>query len=194
MIHWVFNHTAIQGRTPLRPIHPPDASIPEPVGQYLQIVISASYDLLALDKRAILDRVLTDLEQIWPATRAAKLIRSWVVTEHGATFAVRPGIDALRPPQRTHIDGLYLAGDWTDTGWPATMEGAVRSGYLAAQGVLADLDRPTRLIRPGLKTGSVARWLFGHADFHPTIRASPTLPVNAANSPLLIGDRTSFHA
>ena len=88
-------------------------------------------------------------------------MRWWVVTEHGATFAVRPGVEALRPPQRTPIDGLFLAGDWTDTGWPATMEGAVRSGYLAAQGILADLDRPTRLIRPGLKTGLLAGWLFG---------------------------------
>ena len=69
---------------------------------------------------------------------------------HGATFAVRPGIEALRLPQRTPIDGLFLAGDWTDTGWPATMEGAVRSGYLAAQEILTVLDRPTRLIRPGL--------------------------------------------
>ena len=57
----------------------------------------------------------------------------------------------LRPPQRTRIDGLFLAGDWTDTGWPATMEGAVRSGYLASQGVLRDLDRPTRLIVPELE-------------------------------------------
>ena len=122
-------------------------------GQYLQLVISASYDLLALDKVAIRDAVLAELAEIWPAARTAKLLRWWVVTEHGATFAVRPGIEALRPPQRTPIDGLFLAGDWTDTGWPATMEGAVRSGYLAAQEILTVLDRPTRLIRPGLPIG-----------------------------------------
>jgi squalene-associated FAD-dependent desaturase len=159
LIHWVFNHTAIQGRTLSSNEQPSDSQ-----GQYLQIVISASYDLLPLDKHAIRDRVLDDLAGIWPAARTAKLVRFWVVTEHGATFAVRPGIEALRPPQRTPIDGLYLAGDWTDTGWPATMEGAVRSGYLAAQDILADLDRPTRLLRPGLKPGSLARWLFGPAD------------------------------
>ena len=123
-------------------------------GQYLQLVISASYDLLALDKLAIRDAVLAELAEIWPAAGSAKLLRWWVVTEHGATFAVRPGVEALRPPQRTPIDGLFLAGDWTDTGWPATMEGAVRSGYLAAQEILTDLDRPTRLIRPGLKSGA----------------------------------------
>ena len=111
-------------------------------GQYLQLVISAAYDLLPLDKAAIRDAVLADLAEIWPAAREAELLRWWVVTEHGATFAVRPGIDALRPPQRTPIDGLFLAGDWTATGWPATMEGAVRSGYLAAEGILDDLGIP----------------------------------------------------
>jgi hypothetical protein len=148
----------------------PDASRGE--GQYLQVVISASFDLLALDNGAILGAVLSELFEIWPAARAARLLRSWVVTEHGATFAVRPGVEAYRPKQRTAIDGLFLAGDWTDTGWPATMEGAVRSGYLAAQEILVDLDKPTRLIRPGLKTGMLARWLFGAAEVRPARPAS----------------------
>jgi squalene-associated FAD-dependent desaturase len=174
LIQWVFNHTAIQGRVAPAGVEPsgadenlavPDA--PTDRSQYLQLVISASYDLLALDKVAIRDRVLAELGEIWPAAREAMLLRWWVVTEHGATFAVRPGIEALRPPQRTPIDGLFLAGDWTDTGWPATMEGAVRSGYLAAQEILRDLDRPTRLIRPGLPSGSLARWLFGSAEYRP---------------------------
>jgi uncharacterized protein with NAD-binding domain and iron-sulfur cluster len=73
------------------------------------------------------------------------------VTEHGATFAVRPGVDALRPPQRTPIDGLFLAGDWTDTGWPATMEGAVRSGYLAAEALLRRAGQPAELVQPDLR-------------------------------------------
>ncbi len=153
LVQWVFNHTAIQGRTASRAPTPagsePGSSSQD--GQYLQVVISASYDLLLLDKLAIRDAVLADLAEIWPVAREARLLRWWVVTEHGATFAVRPGVDRLRPPQRTPVDGLFLAGDWTDTGWPATMEGAVRSGYLAAQGILKDLDRPTRLIRPDLK-------------------------------------------
>ena len=111
--------------------------------------------------------VLAELAEIWPVAQSANLLRWWVVTEHGATFAVRPGIETLRPPQRTPIDGFFLAGDWTDTGWPATMEGAVRSGYLAAQEILKDLDRPTRLVRPGLRSGALARWLFGSAEFRP---------------------------
>jgi squalene-associated FAD-dependent desaturase len=181
LIQWVFNHTAIQGR---RAMSAGDLAHAPEGGQYLQLVISASYDLLALDKVAIRDRVLDDLAGIWPSAREAKLLRWWVVTEHGATFAVRPGIEALRPPQRTPVDGLLLAGDWTDTGWPATMEGAVRSGYLAAQEILKDLDRPSRLIRPGLPSGALARWLFGPAEYRPPRPPeSPAVPTAAPPVP-----------
>jgi squalene-associated FAD-dependent desaturase len=168
LIQWVFNHTAIQGRT-VPPSETNAGALPQIElvsggGQYLQLVVSASYDLLELDKVAIRDAVLSELVEIWPEARNAQLLRWWVVTEHSATFSVRPGVEALRPPQRTPIDGLFLAGDWTDTGWPATMEGAVRSGYRAAEGILANLDRPTRLLRPGLKPGPLARWLFGRSE------------------------------
>ena len=148
LVQWVFNHTALQGRTAT-----PDG------GQYLQLVISASYDLVPLDNTAILQVVLAELAEIWPATRTATLLRWRVVTEHGATFAVRPGVDALRPRQRTPVDGLFLAGDWTDTGWPATMEGAVRSGYRAAEEILANLGTPQSLVLPELRAGRLARWL-----------------------------------
>jgi uncharacterized protein with NAD-binding domain and iron-sulfur cluster len=177
LVQWIFNHTAIQGRfgsdVPV-PVDTESVSIMHE-SQYLQVVISASYDLLAFDKSAIRDAVLADLTTIWPKASEARLLRSWVVTEHGATFAVRPGVDKLRPPQRTPIDGLFLAGDWTDTGWPATMEGAVRSGYLAAEGILKDLDRPIRLLRPDLKPGRIAKWLLGlrneaPSSFHPSMR------------------------
>jgi uncharacterized protein with NAD-binding domain and iron-sulfur cluster len=150
LVQWVFDHSAIQGRTTA-----------DGKGQYLQVVISASYNLLALDKLQIRDAVLADLASIWPEVKDATLTRWWVVTEHGATFAVRPGVDSLRPPQRTPIEGLFLAGDWTRTGWPATMEGAVRSGYLAAEGVLEDLGQPECLIRPDLPSGWLSRQLLG---------------------------------
>lgn len=153
LVQWVFNHTALQGR-----------SAGDGEGQYLQLVVSAAYDLLPMDKAAIRDAALADLAELWPATKDATLLRWWVVTEHGATFAVRPGIDALRPSQRTPIDGLFLAGDWTSTGWPATMEGAVRSGNLAAEGILGDLGRPEILLKPGLPDGRLARLLLGPAD------------------------------
>ncbi|QDV36003.1 hydroxysqualene dehydroxylase HpnE [Tautonia plasticadhaerens] len=167
LIQWVFNHSAIQGREP------------EGGGQYLQLVISASYDLLPLDKVAIRDRVLADLASIWPSAREARLLRWWAVTEHGATFSVRPGVEGLRPDQRTPIDGLFLSGDWTATGWPATMEGAVRSGYLAAEGILADLGLPRSLVRPDLPTAPLARLLLGRAETRP-----PIPPGSARRTPL----------
>jgi squalene-associated FAD-dependent desaturase len=169
LVQWVFNHTALQGRGPA-----------EGPGQYLQIVISASYDLLKLDRAAIRDAVLRDLEALWPAAREAKLLRWWVVTEHGATFAVRPGIDRLRPSQRTPVDGLFLAGDWTATGWPATMEGAVRSGYLAAEGILDDLSRPERLVRRELPDTPLARFLLGPRRSPEPAPARPAGPLWAA--------------
>src|SRR5262249_49805758 len=129
-----------------------------------------------------------ELAEIWPAARAAKLLRSWVVTEHGATFAVRPGVEAHRPTQDTPIDGLFLAGDWTDTGWPATMEEAVRSGYLAAQGILGGRDRPTRLVRPGLKAGWLARRLFGKSEYRPATPAGGAHGAFSAINPSAITD------
>ena len=184
LVQWIFNHTAIQGRSALRTTDPPGLESDQPGSQcqYLQVVISASYDLLPLDKVTIRDTVLADLASFWPVVREAQLLRWWVVTEHGATFAVRPGVDRLRPPQRTPVDGFFLAGDWTRTGWPATMEGAVRSGYLAAEGILKDLDRPTRLVRPDLKREWLARWLLGPSTekpwpFQPSVpRAVPFGP------------------
>ncbi len=181
LIQWVFNHTAIQGRGVPISCEGTEAAAAQRdfaasgAGQYLQVVISASHDLLALDKSAIRDRVLAELAEIWPAVRTASLLRWWVVVEHGATFSVRPGVDALRLAQRTGADGLFLAGDWTSTSWPATMEGAVRSGYLAAQEVLKSLDQPARLIRPGLKQGWLAGWLFGAAE------SAPSLTINNGN-------------
>jgi squalene-associated FAD-dependent desaturase len=175
LVQWVFNHTALQGR-----------ESPEGGGEYLQIVISASYDLLSLDKDTIRDAVLADLREMWPEVREAKLVRWWVVTEHGATFAVRPGVDRLRPPARTGVDGLFLAGDWTATGWPATMEGAVRSGYRAAEEILEDLASPQRLIKSDLPSGLLARLLLGpnpshHAAGLPLAAVSPNLS-NAASA------------
>jgi squalene-associated FAD-dependent desaturase len=150
-IQWMFNHTALQGRRAVGDR-----------GQYLQLVVSAAYDLAGQTNAEVLEVALRDLAALWPATAGARLLRWRVVTEHGATFAVRPGVDRLRPAQRTDVDGLFLAGDWTDTGWPATMEGAVRSGYRAAEGILGDLGHPVRLVRPDRRAGWLARRLLGH--------------------------------
>src|SRR5262249_33987419 len=119
--------------------------------------------------------------------KTAKVLRSWVVVEHGATFSVSPGVDSIRPRQQTQVDGLLLAGDWTHTGWPATMEGAVRSGYLAAEIILRMLDRPTRLVKAELKPGVLARWLLGPREggspnqsaFTPVLRPAEAASVDS---------------
>ena len=72
------------------------------------------------------------------------------MTEQAATFSAGPGVDRWRPAQASPLPNLLLAGDWTATGWPATMEGAVRSGYLAAEALLARNSSPQRLLRPDL--------------------------------------------
>lgn len=121
---------------------------------YLQVVVSAARPLRGLGHDEIRRRILEELGRLYPAVGAARVVRSRVVTEHTATFSAVPGVDALRPPQLTPVPGLYLAGDYTQTGWPATMEGAVRSGYLAAEAVLNRLGRGERLVRPDLNFSS----------------------------------------
>ncbi len=103
---------------------------------YCQVVISASHRVPQRKHDKLLDEVCRELEAIWPAARAARLLHSRVVTQPAAVFSCVPGLDRLRPPQQTPIENLALAGDWTATGWPATMEGAVRSGYRAVEALL----------------------------------------------------------
>ena len=76
-------------------------------------------------------------------------------------FSVTAGSDELRPPQQSPIENLQFAGDWTQTGWPATMEGAVRSGFLAAENVLSQLGRPEQVLQPDLPVSWLTRLLLG---------------------------------
>lgn len=120
-------------------------------GEYtVQVVVSAARSLRDLDRDEVRRRITDELRRLFPSLRSARLLRSRVVTEHAATFSPIAGVDRFRPRQATPVQNLCLAGDWTATGWPATMEGAVRSGYLAAEGVLARVGLPTRIVQPGL--------------------------------------------
>ena len=133
-------------------------------GEYYQVVISASHDLAGQDHEEILRRCRLDLESIWPATAEAEL-KGWkLITERDAVFSVQPGIERLRPLQQTSIPSLLLAGDWTRTGWPATMEGAVRSGYHAAESILRKNGLPAGLVVPDLKRSLLSRLLISSAD------------------------------
>jgi zeta-carotene desaturase len=127
-------------------------------GQHLQLVISASYDLVQKSRAEIIDLCCAELSEVLPATREAQLVKSTVIKEVHATFSPEPGCDRWRPRQRASIPGLFLAGDWTATGWPATMEGAVRSGYLAAEEILRAEGRPFNLLRPELPAEGLARF------------------------------------
>jgi squalene-associated FAD-dependent desaturase len=100
---------------------------------YYQVVISASRQLRGRQRESVLEEVLADLRAIWPATAQAQLQRWRMVTAHEAVFSPLPGSDRLRPNPVTAVPRLLVAGDWTSTGWPATMESAVRSGFAAAR-------------------------------------------------------------
>ena len=107
--------------------------------------------------------VVAELKAIWPESAAAELRHSRMIVEHKAVFSPLPGSDELRPAQQSPIANLQLAGDWTQTGWPATMEGAVRSGFLAAENVTQSLGQRVQFLQPDLPVATLTRWLFGVA-------------------------------
>src|SRR5580692_4360513 len=112
------------------------ASAPEGQGSYIELVVSASKSLIDKSRSDIVDLALKEVREFFPEARAANLVKSTVIKEVRATYSPRPGIDVHRPQQSTAWPRVFLAGDWTATGWPATMEGAVRSGYLAAESLM----------------------------------------------------------
>ncbi|MEW2544474.1 hydroxysqualene dehydroxylase HpnE [Streptomyces sp. NPDC047002] len=126
-VQWVFDRTGASGLT-----H----------GQYLALSQSAAQDDIELPVARLRERYLPELERLLPATRGAGVRDFFVTRERTATFAPAPGVGRLRPAARTEAQGLFLAGSWTATGWPATMEGAVRSGLNAAGAALTELGRP----------------------------------------------------
>ncbi|MGA0039508.1 MAG: FAD-dependent oxidoreductase, partial [Pirellulales bacterium] len=128
-------------------------------GGYCQVVISGSHDLLRGDRKQLLEKVVQELRELFPAAEAATLLDSRIVTDPTAVLSVRPGVDALRPASATSVANLFLAGDWTATGWPSTMEGAVRSGRLAAAACLSACGSPQAVLAPDLPRGRLVRWL-----------------------------------
>jgi len=106
------------------------------VGQYLAVSLSAAGRQIDERSADVQAEVLPALTGLLPAARDAKVLDSWVTRERTATFRAVPGTAALRPPARTAVPGVVLAGAYTATGWPATVEGAVRSGHSAAQALL----------------------------------------------------------
>ena len=123
-VQWVFNKSLIQGT---------DAS----AGQYVCISLSGAWRYIDTPKEELTEIFTQEMARLFPRTRSARVEKSLVVKERDATFRSVPGASMHRPPQTTPIRNLFLAGEWTDTGWPSTMEGAVRSGVFAADALAA---------------------------------------------------------
>jgi squalene-associated FAD-dependent desaturase len=136
-VQWVFDRTESSGLAG-------SSDLPNTGGrQYLAVSISAADHLLGRRPEELVSWINSELARLLPAVTSAKLVDSLVTKERRATFAATAGTARLRPPQNTRIDGLAVAGAWTDTGWPATMEGAVRSGRAAADACLSGRRHPT---------------------------------------------------
>jgi zeta-carotene desaturase len=127
-IQWMFHKSRLQ---PIRS----QATNGTQNGSYIELVVSASKSLVDKSRAEIVDLTVGEVREFFPAARGASLVKSAVIKEVNATYSPRPGIDAFRSGTQTEWPRVFLAGDWTATGWPATMEGAVRSGYLAAEAV-----------------------------------------------------------
>ena len=104
-------------------------------GSYVELVVSASKTLVQKSREEILELAQRELAEFFPEVNGAKVLKAAVIKEIYATYAILPGLDRYRPGAKTVWARLFLAGDWTATEWPATMEGAVRSGYLAAEAI-----------------------------------------------------------
>jgi squalene-associated FAD-dependent desaturase len=130
-------------------------------GSYIELVVSCSRSLVEKSKPEIVEMAMREVGEFFPEARAAKLLKSTVIKEVHATYSARPGIDQYRPKPQTAWRGVFVAGDWTATGWPATMEGAVRSGYLTAEAVARSAgDESARFVVPDLAPAGLMK-LFG---------------------------------
>jgi len=115
-------------------------------GSYLELVQSASRQFAALPREQAIQQALDELAEFFPAVREAKLLKAALVKEVRATFGVPPGVDRFRPGAKSPWPNCVLAGDWTATGWPSTMESAARSGHLAAEAVCAAAGQRKRFL------------------------------------------------
>ena len=126
-----------------------------------QVVISASRELGGNGRDKIIRQIREDINSAWPEASTARLLHARVVTQRDAVFSARPETEQMRPGQRTNISNLMLAGDWTRTGWPSTMEGAVRSGYLAAEEILQAEGGEEIVLQPDLRRSWLTQLLLG---------------------------------
>ena len=146
-IHWMYNKGRLQ---PWRNVK----------GSYLELVQSASRAFAALPREQAIEQAVNELAEFFPSVRTAKLEKAALVKEVRATFGVPPGIDRFRPnAESSPWPNLFLAGDWTATGWPSTMESAARSGHLAAEALCAAINAPRKFLAPDFKPQGFMRFV-----------------------------------
>jgi len=140
-VQWVFDRTGPSGL---------DA------GQYLAVSVSAADDVVDTPAAQLRERFVPALEEIFPAARDARITDFFVTRERRATFRQEPGCGEKRPGATTRLAGLVLAGAWTNTGWPDTMEGAVRSGLSAARELRREINQSRREAPVAARAAEVA--------------------------------------
>jgi zeta-carotene desaturase len=145
-IHWMYNKGHLQPWRKLK-------------GSYVELVISADRGFAALGREEAIALAVKELAEFFPAVAGAKLEKAVLIKEVRATFGVPPGIDAARPTSVSPWPSCFLAGDWTATGWPSTMESAARSGHLAAEAVCVAMGAPRVILNADLTPAGLMRWM-----------------------------------
>jgi zeta-carotene desaturase len=135
-IQWMFNKSRIRRG--------------EAKEHYYELVISASHAELKKTREEILASAIEEFGRFFPAMRGAQIVRAGVLKEARATFSVTPGLERYRPEPNILRDGLFLAGDWTRTDWPSTMESGVRSGRIAAERLASAAGQNVSFLTPEL--------------------------------------------
>ena len=145
-LQWVFNKSRIYARSGLGPKKSGAAyRRGSNSGQYICISLSAAWQDIDQPREALAERFIDEMAQVFPEAKKSRVERAVVVKQRQATFRCLPGANNLRPASPTPYSNLFLAGEWTNTGWPSTMESAARSGYNAAQAVLSRFPKKDEL-------------------------------------------------
>ncbi len=143
-IQWMFHKSKLQDRATQG-------------GSYVELVVSSSKSLVNRQRQEILDMALAELKEFFPQVGEVKLTKATVIKEVHATYSALPLSDEYRPHSTTAWPRVFLAGDWTASGWPATMEGAVRSGFLAAEALTRAAGVEQKFLVPDLPPSGLMR-------------------------------------
>jgi len=146
-VHWMYHKSRWQ---PQR----------DPKASYIELVVSASREFATLTREQAIARATAQLAEFFPEVKSARIVKTALIKEMRATFGVPPGVDAARPGAVSPWPNCFLAGDWTATGWPSTMESAARSGHLAAEALCRSLGDHRPLLFPDLRPTGFMK-LFG---------------------------------